>query len=61
MEFTKSQLIGITRKLIDRKRETEWVEFKENNANPKKLGEYISALSNSSCAHDEPFEKHRHR
>lgn len=29
--------------------ETEWVEFKENNAPPKDIGEYISALSNSAA------------
>jgi len=31
--------------------ETEWVEFKHNNANPQQIGEYISALSNSACLH----------
>ena len=29
--------------------ETEWVEFKHNNAEPGEVGEYISALSNSSA------------
>ncbi len=29
--------------------ETEWVEFKHNNANPDEIGEYISALSNSAA------------
>ena len=29
--------------------ETEWVEFKCNNANPDEIGEYISALSNSAA------------
>lgn len=28
--------------------ETEWIEFKSNNANPEDIGEYISALSNSA-------------
>jgi predicted HTH transcriptional regulator len=41
------------RKLIDtlRKeaRETEWLEFKENNDQPQLIGEYLSALSNSAC------------
>ncbi len=32
--------------------ETEWVEFKVNNYNPRIIGEYISALSNSACLHD---------
>jgi predicted HTH transcriptional regulator len=29
--------------------ETEWVEFKCNNANPEEIGEYISALANSAA------------
>lgn len=29
--------------------ETEWVEFKHNDAEPEEVGEYISALSNSSA------------
>lgn len=33
--------------------ETEWVEFKVNNANPVEIGEYLSALSNSACYHEE--------
>lgn len=28
--------------------ETEWVEFKVNNADPQEIGEYVSALSNSA-------------
>lgn len=29
--------------------ETTWAEFKENNDNPKEIGEYISALANSAA------------
>jgi predicted HTH transcriptional regulator len=29
--------------------ETEWVEFKHNNADPHEIGEYISALSNGAA------------
>lgn len=32
--------------------ETEWVEFKVNNANPAEIGEYLSALSNSASYHE---------
>ena len=35
-------------------RETEWVEFKVNNANPTDIGEYISALANSAALLDKP-------
>ncbi|MGH3939263.1 MAG: RNA-binding domain-containing protein [Pseudonocardiaceae bacterium] len=34
--------------------ETEWVEFKTNDAEPKKIGEYISALSNSAALVEQP-------
>ena len=30
-------------------RETEWVEFKENDAEPQAIGEYLSALANSAA------------
>jgi ATP-dependent DNA helicase RecG len=33
--------------------ETEWLEFKHNNADPEEIGEYLSALSNSSVLHDQ--------
>lgn len=29
--------------------ETEWLEFKENKAEPQEIGEYISALANSAA------------
>lgn len=32
-------------------RETEWVEFKHNNEDPKEIGEYLSAISNSVALH----------
>ena len=31
--------------------ETEWVEFKHNNANPQEIGEYLSAISNAAALH----------
>lgn len=37
-------------------KETEWVEFKHNKSvSNKTIGEYISALSNSACLHNQPF------
>lgn len=35
--------------------ESEWVEFKKNNSNPQKIGEYISALANSACIENKEF------
>ncbi|MBU2028318.1 putative DNA binding domain-containing protein, partial [Patescibacteria group bacterium] len=34
--------------------EREWIEFKINYKEPKKIGEYISALSNSACFYNAP-------
>ncbi len=35
--------------LLTYSKETEWLEFKENNTKPDEIGEYISALSNSAA------------
>jgi ATP-dependent DNA helicase RecG len=44
--------------LVDRLRvlpsETEWVEFKRNNADPHTIGEYLSALANEACLRNQP-------
>lgn len=42
-------LHGLLKELIALPRETEWLEFKENNDNPQEIGEYISALSNTAA------------
>ena len=42
-------LSGLVRELCKLPEETEWVEFKHNNANPQELGEYLSALANSAA------------
>lgn len=41
--------------LLKLPQETEWVGFKQNNFNPDKIGEYISALSNSACLHKKDY------
>ena len=35
--------------------ETEWVEYKLNNADPEEIGQYISALANAAALNDQPF------
>ncbi len=35
--------------------ESEWVEFKQNNKNPQKIGEYVSALANSACIENKEY------
>lgn len=42
-------LIGLVRELQKIPRECEWVEFKENKAEPEEIGEYIAALANSAA------------
>lgn len=46
---TLEQLLSLLRELCRLPNETEWVEFKHNNADPEMIGEYISALSNSAA------------
>ena len=44
--------------LVDRLRalptETEWLEFKRNNADPQEVGEYLSALANGASLGNQP-------
>lgn len=47
-------LIGLVRELTRLPRETEWVEFKHNNADPQEIGEYISALANAAALNGKP-------
>lgn len=45
----ESELLGILTELRKLPRETEWVEFKHNNAEPDEIGEYLSALANAAA------------
>ena len=42
-------ICSLIKELIKQSKENEWLEFKHNNKDPKKIGEYISALSNSAA------------
>jgi predicted HTH transcriptional regulator len=42
----------LVHELLKLPKETEWVEFKHNNANPTEIGEYISALANTAVLND---------
>ena len=48
-QHTTEYLLGLLKELLALPKETEWVEFKQNNDDPKEIGEYISALSNSAA------------
>lgn len=45
-------LASLLHELRQLPKETEWVEFKCNKANPEEIGEYISALANSAALAD---------
>ena len=45
----QDELEGIVRDLRALPVETEWAEFKENNADPQMIGERISAISNTAA------------
>jgi predicted HTH transcriptional regulator len=49
VDRTKIYLSGLLKELRELPKETEWVEFKTNYADPQEIGEYISALSNSAA------------
>ena len=49
IDQTPGQLLSLLRELCRLPNETEWVEFKHNNADPQMIGEYISALANSAA------------
>lgn len=44
-----TQFAKLVTDLTSLDRETEWVEFKENNTNPEEIGEYLSAIANSAA------------
>lgn len=48
-------LVGLLRELCKLPRETEWVEFKHNNADPQEVGEYLSALANAAALNGKAF------
>ncbi|HEX9284782.1 MAG TPA: ATP-binding protein [Nitrospirales bacterium] len=49
--MTPEELHRLVDHLRSMPRETEWVEFKENNADPKEIGECLAALSNGAALH----------
>jgi hypothetical protein len=42
-------LCSLLEDLVNLPHETEWVEFKVNNAEPEDIGQYLSAISNSAA------------
>jgi ATP-dependent DNA helicase RecG len=52
---TPEYLISLIKELCKLPRETEWVEFKANKADPQEIGEYLSALANSAALAGKAF------
>jgi predicted HTH transcriptional regulator len=48
-------LVSLVRELCKLPQETEWVEFKVNDAEPQQIGEYLSALSNAAALAGKAF------
>jgi hypothetical protein len=48
-------LASLVRELCALPRETEWVEFKVNDAEPQDIGEQVSALANAPALANKPF------
>ena len=46
---TEDYLLGLLRELRGFPHETEWVEFKVNQSEPRRIGEYLSALANAAA------------
>jgi ATP-dependent DNA helicase RecG len=55
MSNKQDYLTGLVQELCKLPKEAEWVEFKHNNAEPKEIGTYLSALSNSAALNNKPF------
>ena len=51
---TADFLSSLVRELCHLPEESEWVEFKVNNWNPRETGEYISALANGAALNERP-------
>lgn len=49
IEPNAEYLVSLVNELLKLPDETEWLEFKENKADPQEIGEYLSALANSAA------------
>jgi hypothetical protein len=51
-------LASLVRELCTLPRETEWLEFKVDDAEPQAIGEYLSALANAAALAGRAFAGH---
>lgn len=52
--YPAERLVDLIRELCMLPRETEWIEFKQNYAEPREIGEYISTLANAAALCGKP-------
>lgn len=50
-----AELYTLVKRLLSEPKENEWLEFKENNFSPEKIGERISALANGAALTKRPY------
>jgi predicted HTH transcriptional regulator len=55
VDRNQSYLHGLVKELCKHPAETEWLEFKHNNAEREEIGEYLSALANAAALHGKAF------
>jgi len=53
--MTEKELETLLKDLQALPKECEWAEFKVDYWNPQEIGEYLSALANSACNHQQKF------
>jgi predicted HTH transcriptional regulator len=53
--MTPEEFNHLVHSLVALPRETEWVEFKVNKADPQEIGENVSAVSNGAALHRQPM------
>ncbi|MEX0609122.1 MAG: ATP-binding protein [Balneolaceae bacterium] len=53
--LSKAEQEKLLEKLISLPQECEWIEFKHDFVDEAQIGEYISALSNSACLHNQKY------
>lgn len=52
-----TEFVNLVQSLVENSQECEWIEFKHNNDDPDRMGEYVSAISNSAalCKKDKGY------
>lgn len=52
--MSRAEEMALAGRLRMQSSETEWLEFKQKRCAPEQIGQYLSALANSTCLVDRP-------